>query len=327
MIEGTLTRFLFCLLLMLAASLAYARAPGRFSFAIIGDAPYNSREETLFEQMLAEINQENVAFVVHVGDIKDGSSPCSDELYEARKRMFQASRYPFILVPGDNDWTDCHRRGAGRYDPLERLVKLRQVFYADERSLGQNTLELERQSDAPGTESRFREYRENVRWTADGVLFVGLNVPGSNNNFGRTAQMDAEHAQRGAANTAWLKQAFELAHSKDCAAVFVFIQANPDFDLSYLRRVNRADGYAALKRELLAHALAFGKPVVLVHGDTHRFRIDHPLYDPATLGRVEQFTRVESFGSPFVDWIKVTIDPGNPKLISYRTGRTPNYGQ
>ena len=102
---------------------------------------------------------------------------------------------------------------------------------------------------------------------------------------------------------------------------------NPDFDLSYLRRVNRADGYAALKKELLAHTLAFGKPVVLVHGDTHHFRVDQPLYDPATLKRVEQFTRIESFGSPFVDWISVSLDPDKPRLISVRTGKPLNPGQ
>lgn len=315
-------RALLWLLLALATGGSQAQPPARFSFAIVGDAPYSAREEGLFVLMLDEINQENLAFVVHVGDIKSGSSPCSDELYEERKRLFQASRFPFILVPGDNDWTDCHRKGAGGYEPLERLARLREVFYAGETSLGQNMLKLERQSADRAADARFREYRENVRWVVEGVMFVGLNVPGSNNNFGRTPQMDAEHAQRGAANAAWLRQGFELAHKQGCAAVFVFIQANLDFDLSYLRRVNRADGYAALKQELLAHTLAFGKPVVLVHGDTHHFHVDQPLYDPATLKRVEQFTRIESFGSPFVDWIKVTIDPDNPKLFSYRTGGT-----
>lgn len=320
-------RALLWLLLALAAGWAEAQTPGRFSFGIVGDAPYNAREEGLFAQMLAEINQENLAFVVHVGDIKSGASPCSDEMYEHRKRMFQASRYPFILVPGDNDWTDCHRRSAGGHDPMERLARLRQVFYADETSLGQATLRLQRQSADPAADPRFREYRENVRWAVDGVLFIGLNIPGTNNNFGRTPQMDAEHAQRGEANGAWLRQGFELARNKGHSAVFVFIQANPDFDLSYLRRVNRADGYAALKQELLVHTLAFGRPVILVHGDTHHFRIDQPLFDPATLKRVEQFTRIESFGSPLVDWIKVTIDPENPKLFFIRTGRTVNHGQ
>lgn len=320
-----MTRILACLLLALAAGLAQAQTPARFSFAIVGDAPYNAWEETRFAQMLEEINQENVAFVVHVGDIKSGGSPCSDELYKERKTMFDASRYPFVLVPGDNDWTDCHRKSAGGYDPLERLKKLRQVFYPDEKSLGQTALKLERQSDR--SDARFRDYRENVRWAMDGVLFIGLNVPGGNNNFGRTPQMNAEHGERGEANAEWLRQGFERARANGYSAVFVFIQANPDFDLSYLRRANRADGYAAFKQELLAHTLAFGKPVVLVHGDTHHFRVDQPLFDPLTLKRVDQFTRIESFGSPFVDWIKVSIDPANPKLISIRTGWTPNVRQ
>ncbi len=139
--------------------------------------------------------------------------------------------------------------------------------------------------------------------------------------------MDAEHAQRGEANAAWLAQGFALARKHDYAAVFIFIQANPDFDLSYLRRLNRADGYAAFKKDLLAHTLAFGKPVVLVHGDTHRYRVDQPLYDPATLKRVEQFTRIESFGSPFVDWIRVSVDPAAPKLLAIRAGKAINPAQ
>ena len=34
-----------------------------------------------------------------------------------------------VLTPGDNEWTDCHRVAAGEYQPLERLAKLREVFY------------------------------------------------------------------------------------------------------------------------------------------------------------------------------------------------------
>ena len=314
-------RALLLLAFVLLAGPAHAEAPARFSFAIVGDAPYNTLEEAMFAQVLNETNQEDLAFVVHVGDIKSGSSPCSDALFEQRKSMFQASRHPFILVPGDNDWTDCWRKAAGGYDPLERLAQLRRVFYADDLSLGQSTIRLERQSDATGGADEFRPYRENVRWVVNGVLFVGLNVPGSNDNYGRTPQMDAEHEQRDRANAAWLTQGFELAQKMGYAAVFVCIQANPDFDLSYLRRTNRADGYASFKKDLLAHTLAFGKPVILVHGDTHHFRVDQPLVDPATLKRVDQFTRIESFGSPFVDWIRVTLDPGKPKFMSIRTGK------
>ena len=269
-------RIILWLALALIAGLAQAQTAARFSFAIVGDAPYYDFEETVFAQMLEEINQQDLAFVVHVGDIKSGRSPCSDELYEQRMRLFQASRHPFILVPGDNDWTDCYRKPAGAYDPLERLDRLRQVFYADDMSLGKNQAKLERQSDDPNTAAAFRAYRENVRWVVGGVLFIGLNIPGSNDNYGRTPQMDAEHAQRGRANAAWLAQGVDLAKKNGYAALFIIIQANPDFDLSYLRRVNRVDGYAPVNKEKLAHTLAFGRPVVLVHGDTHRYRVDQP---------------------------------------------------
>ena len=315
-------RLALCLALAVFAGLAQAQVPARFSFAVVGDAPYNALEEAGVAQMLQEISMENMGFVVHVGDIKSGGSACSDELYEQRKRMFQASQHPFILLPGDNEWTDCHRNAAGSYDPLERLAQLRKVFFAGDSSLGLRTIKLERQSEDPDTAAAFREYRENVRWLVNKVLFIGLNIPGTNNNLGRTPQMDAEHERRSGANAAWLAQGFDLARKMGHAAVFVFIQANPDFESSYLRRLIQPDGYAAFKQELLAHTLAFGKPVVLVHGDTHRYRVDQPLIDPATQKRVEHFTRIESFGSPFVDWIRVTLDPADPVLLSVSTGKT-----
>ena len=182
-------RIFLWLALALLALPAQAQAPARFSFAIVGDAPYNALEEPVFAQMLREIDREELAFVVHVGDIKGGSSPCSDELFAQRLQQFQSVRHPFIYVPGDNEWTDCWRSGS---DPLERLAKLREMFYTDDDSLGEHKLKLERQSADP----RFAEYRENVRWTMGSALFIGLNIPGSNNNLGRTPQMDAEYARR-----------------------------------------------------------------------------------------------------------------------------------
>jgi hypothetical protein len=226
-------------------------------------------------------------------------------------------RHPFIYVPGDNEWTDCHRSGG---DPLERLAKLRELFYPDDDSLGGRKLKLERQSADP----RFAEYRENVRWVANGVMFIGLNVQGSNDNFGRTPQMDAEHAQRSRAYDDWLRQSFDLAQKNAYLAVFIVMQADPYFDRPVATASNSIDVYSGLKQLMLAHTLAFGKPVFLVHGDTHRFRVDQPLVDPATQKPVERFTRIESFGSPHVDWIRVSVDPADPKLLAIKTGREIN---
>jgi hypothetical protein len=225
-------------------------------------------------------------------------------------------RHPFIFVPGDNEWTDCHLGGA---DPLERLAKLRELFYPDDNSLGQRKIRLERQSADP----RFAENRENVRWMIGPVLFIGLNIPGSNNNLGRTPQMDAEYARRSAANSAWLAEGFDLAKMNGDAAVFIAIQADPYFERAS-HRPPATDGYAQFRQQLLAHTLGFGKPVILIHGDTHRFRVDHPLVHPGTQKPVANFTRIESFGSPWVDWIRVSVDPADPKLLAIKTGREIN---
>lgn len=300
-----------------AGALAPGHAGARFSFALIGDTPYSIGEEWMFADMLKDIDQEELAFVVHIGDFKSGSSPCSDELFEKRLQQFQSLRHPFIFVPGDNEWTDCYRSGA---DPLERLAKLREIFYPDDYSLGERKLRLERQSADP----RFAEYRENVRWSIGPALFIGLNIPGSNNNLGRTPQMDAEYARRSAANAAWLAQGFDLAKKNGHAAVFIAIQADLRFERAFRRPAIAADGYSAFRRELLAHTLAWGKPVILVHGDTHRHRVDQPLVDPATQKPVEHFTRIESFGSPSVDWVRVSVDPADPKLLTIKTGSEIN---
>jgi hypothetical protein len=303
-----------------AGALVQAQAGARFSFAVIGDTPYYLGEEWMFADMLKDIDREDLAFVVHIGDFKSGSSPCSDELFARRLHQFQSVRHPFIFVPGDNEWTDCHRSGA---DPLERLAKLREMFYPDDDSLGERKLRLERQSADP----RYAEYRENVRWSIGPALFIGLNISGSNNNLGRTPQMDAEYARRGAANAAWLAEGFDLAQKNGHAAVFIAIQADPHFEHALRRPPNAGDGYAQFRQELLAHALGFGKAVILIHGDTHRYRVDHPLIDPATQKPVERFTRIESFGSPHVDWIRVSVDPADPKLLTITTGREINPAQ
>ena len=310
-------RAILCIALAMLAGPAQAQVPARFSFAIVGDAPYNALEEIEFARELQEIDRADLAFVVHVGDIKSGASPCSDDLFAERLRQFQSVRHPFIYVPGDNEWTDCHRSGA---DPLERLAKLRTTFYPDEDSLGARKLRLERQSADP----RYAEYRENVRWNFGSALFIGLNVPGSNNNLGRTAQMDAEFARRSAANSAWLAQGFDLATKDGAAALFIVMQADPRFEGNFRRPAGAADGYAALRQELLARTLAFGKPVVLIHGDTHRYRVDHPLIDPATRKPLAQFTRIESFGSPLVDWIEVGVDATGAQLLTLRSGSEIN---
>ena len=124
---------------------------------------------------------------------------------------------------------DCHRPSNGRYDPVERMGKLREVFLSGERSLGVNPLNLTRHSN----EARFASYRENVRRQVGEVLFVGLNVTGSNNNFVSSSPgAEAEYRERSLANAAWLAEAFHIARQNELAGPAIFIQADVGFGLS-----------------------------------------------------------------------------------------------
>jgi len=54
--------------------------------------------------------------------------------------------------------------------------------------------------------------------------------------------------------------------------------------------------------------------VVPIHGDSHRFVHDQPLLDPAGQ-KVTNLTRVETFGSPDVGEVEVTLDPDDPAAL------------
>jgi len=150
-----------------------------FAFALIGDLPYSDLDEPRLAAMLAQIDAEPLAFVVHVGDIKASREACSNELYQRRLKLLEASAHPLVLLPGDNEWTDCHRRSAGSFDPRERLAMLRKTFWSRPEPLGRNghsaisSMAFERQTQMP----------ENVRWKIGAVRFVAIHVVGSNNGL------------------------------------------------------------------------------------------------------------------------------------------------
>jgi hypothetical protein len=324
---------LLCVAVCSLLATGCASAPGggssaRFEIGLIGDQHYDAESSAQFPNIMADLNRANLDFVVHVGDI--GAPPfgsCEDGTYYRRRDEFNQSRHPFIYTPGDNEWTDCHQ--AGIPDSLERLAKVREVFFPGEGSLGRRALPLARQS----SEARYEKYRENARWTRGGVLFATLHIPGSNNNLGRTPEMDAEYAERNAANLEWLRQAFRQARESGSRAVMLLIQANPRFEETWPARrrgglgvappPKRASGYADFLAALRSEVLTYDKPVALVHGDTHYFRVDKPMILDDGRGAkrgsiVEHFTRVELFGYPEAHWVRAIVDPADPNVFSFR---------
>ncbi|HKA40758.1 MAG TPA: hypothetical protein VKF40_02090 [Burkholderiales bacterium] len=282
-------------LALLLALRAGGAAAADFVFAVFGDTPYNADEESRFIAIIAELNREPLAFVVHVGDFKAAITPCSDELFLQRREWFELIRHPLVYVPGDNEWTDCRRAfGRGR-DPLERMQKLRELFAEGNSSLGQSKIALARQSQiAPG-----HNYPEHARWERDGVLFLTLNAPGPDNN---SRTMPDEFSRRSAAIRDWLEQGFRQARSRALKAVVVIMHANPWYEPGKPRR-----GFNGLIARLAAETRNFRGEVLLVHGDTHHYQVDRPPLDAANGAAPANFTRVEVFGSPFANWVRIRV--------------------
>jgi len=146
--------------------------------------------------------------------------------------------------------------------------------------------------------------------------------------------MDAEYLERNAANVAWMRQSFDLATRSGSRAIMIVAQADPRFENTWPAYVQqrymleglglkspetrRATGFdeflAALERE----TVAFGKPVVYVHGDTHIFRVDKPLFGSTSRRIIENFTRVETIGYPDTHWVRAIVDPKEPNVFSFR---------
>ena len=282
----------------------------RVQFALIGDQEYTPLQEKLFPNVITAMNKERLEFVVHDGDIKNGKSECDDATFAKRLAGFNRSENPFILTPGDNDWTDCGRPNAGFGDPIERLAKVRSMFFpAGKWTLGKRPLAVLSQSQTAG----FAPFVENLMWANGPALFATLHIVGTNNNAG----VAKEFGPRNQANLFWLKAAFAMARQQKFRGLMLIMQANPKFDA---KKRAADDGFADFVAVLEKETMAFPGQVVLVHGDSHYFRIDKPLV-PALNNpegaRLENFTRVETFGPPDVHWIRATADSKDPMVFQF----------
>lgn len=278
-------------------------SPRGFTFGVMGDAPYSDAQEPHFVAMIARMGAQPLAFAIHVGDFKAGArSPCSDALYARRLAQFDASVRPIVYTPGDNEWTDCRNRSSGAMDPLERLGKLREIFFRGREHLGGGTLETVGE-DAPGPGCT--AYPENRLWSYGGVRFATINVPGPDNNEGVDPASDAEARCRNAANRAWIERAAQLAVEDHARALVIATQADP--------WRTKAPAFAALTAQIAAVARRLERPVLFVHGDTHVYRYDAPFVDAA--GPVPNALRLETYGSPFVGWVRVTVEPESANVF------------
>ena len=287
----------------------------------LGDMPYGPQEQAYpaFKALIAEINRRTPVLTIHLGDTKSGLDPCSDELLLEQREFMNSFASALVYTPGDNEWTDCHRLLAGAYDPLERLRFIREHYFPTDESLGGRPIRLERQA---AVMSGFESFVENSRFNRGGVWFVTAHVVGSNNNLDNDPDSDAarEFLARDEADRIWLADSFDKAAAANAEAVVVAIHADmfrDGFDPDE-ETFTRTSGFKDFGETLAAKAQSFGKPVLLLFGDSHAFRIFHPF--PRSAGNL---MAAEVYGGEHMHAVAVTVDPDTTTVFTVKPVQNP----
>lgn len=325
---------------------------GPVTLAVFGDWPYSQSLLDNAHLLINSINDDrSVDLVMHLGDIHSGSMPCTSAhiAYDYQSKTgnpittsnpgwnqavfskFQQFERPVIYTPGDNEWTDCHKsKQFSSGAPLKELASVRELFFSRPGvTLGQHAKKVVTQADSydpanPGDS----QFVENVMWEDSHIVFATFNMPGGSNNdtdrwsgiFADNAAQDQEVADRSGANLRWLNATFQKARREHARAVVIGLQADM-WDLE--NGAGHLTNYTPFVQTLAELSLKFGRPVLLLNGDSHSYKVDQPLADPtSTLGvihntkAVPNLTRIVVEGSGVgTHWLRLTIDPRLPQVL------------
>ena len=287
------------------------RSSNAYTLAVIGDTPYGAAQVERFPELVRDVNADpKIDLVLHVGDIKNGSTRCDDAYFDRIAGYFDTFKDPLVYTPGDNEWTDCHRASNGGYVPTERLAAVRETFFGSPgTTIGGRKKRITAQPGFP----------ENTLFAQSGVVFAAIHAVGSNNGlaawFGG-AETDAQKQERLAeveARTAaaleWIDTAFDRAAAMDAAGVLLAMQADTELGGS---------GFTEIRERIAERAAAFDGPVLLVQGDSHRYTVDHPFAEAPNL------TRLVVEGETVDEWLRLTVDPKDDAVFTWsRQVRTP----
>ena len=317
------------------------------TLAVYGDWPYSSLLLNAAPLLLDSINSDpKVRLVMHVGDIHSGSMLCTLQWNLQIYDVFQQFKDPLVYTPGDNEWTDCHRPAEGNQNPLTELANIRSLFFPTPGyTLGGRKKQVVSQAQVVDMfHPSDAQFVENVMWEESQVVFVTVNVPGSNNDTVpwsapyNTPQFKAAQAtevtDRTAADIRWLERAFAQAEADGAVAVLIGLQANM-WDPAAVPPPNTRDGLNAYKpivQRLAELSVHFQRPVLLINGDTHIFQDDRPLanLDPNTpIGSINvniygiqnpvlNLRRITVQGSTNRpgEWVRLTIDPRSSEIFT-----------
>jgi hypothetical protein len=285
------------------------------TFAVYGDAPYGTKPTDTAQvaatpAFVQAVNADAaVSLVVHVGDIHSGKTYCTVDYDTTVYNLWTAYTKPLVYTPGDNEWTDCHKKkeGGGAYNavtgqidyvldalnnpvdyalgnPVANLDLVRSLFFSNPgHTLGADKKVVSQRNAYDRAHPEDAAFVENVYFMQNDVLVVTLNVPGGSNNdqdiwYGAptmTAEQAAEAPARTAATIRWLDKAFKVAKSEGAKAVMIVAQADM-WDLDGATAAHLT-GYEPIIASIASNTTAFAKPVIMFNGDSHVYRSDNPL--------------------------------------------------
>lgn len=294
--------------LLLTAMFATALAclsPGaraqEFSFGVIGQTVSAAGDDEGLARAIADSDADNLAFVVLEGFKRDDEA-CTDALYQRRLDLLSTAKNGLIVSPAGADWAEC-RNANGRSAAVERLTRLRELFYLDDFSHGASKIPLLRQSGTP----KFRAYVENARWEIGNVLFATVNLPADNNHYRTEAGRNSEFEDRMIADRNWLQHIFASATYRKMSGIVLFCDGNP-LDKPPVQHIfgssAKRDGFAEIRQQLTTLSAKFHGRVLVVHKQSERRTA--AIAWQGNLGDI----------GPDGDWIKLNVKPGSPALFS-----------
>jgi hypothetical protein len=289
---------------LLCSTLAAGRN-GAFSFGVVAQPFTGGSEEAELSDAITAADQDNLAFVVANG-IKANDEPCSDAVYNRRKALLGEVKNGLIVSLAASDWAEC-KRADGRSAAMERLNRVRDMFFSDDYSFGASKLPLSRQSAM----RKFRSNGENTRWEFGNILFATINLPADNNHYLPDAGRNSEFEDRAIANRDWLIRLFKVATRKKLKAVVLFCDGDPlriPSAAALAEMPGRRDGFLEVRKQLLALTGKYTGRVLVVHAQPDGSGTPARIAWKGNLGKLEA-------GS---GWMKLTADPSSPRLFSVR---------
>lgn len=271
--------------LLALASCRIPEGPGPVIFTAMGCGPYNPAAETALIRFIALENQiATSSFMIHCGDVVSGRNKRwpESQFIKVAGMLTEGNRIPTFVVPGDNEWND-------QEDPDQAWEFWTRHF-----------MMFDTKWTPPGPVVRQVGRQENFAFLKDRVLFIGINKVG-----GRVHDA-GEWKRRLADDGRWIAKQF-ASHGARVHSAVIFAQATA----SGSKKRGYVDDFSEFLKE---SAVKFGKPLLYLHADGHRWYVID--WDWAPNITHVQLDLISSNYPPVQ--VTVTGDPDRPFLFDRR---------